>query len=707
MISPRHTILPISISLLTRIGLMLFILTSCDGTTTPPGMVDTPEEGTSSSANSAPTNSSNNTNSTSSSTANNPGDGFFTPLYTADTAQEPALKTLRNGFAYTYFGERVRERHAREDGEAFMRYRRFPRFYFEKRTFEMEIIDKTPSGDNEVIFNVTTDHPFEGDAVFTLRIFFSGRNTVADYFAGVLFTTVTDEYNDGRHHYRYTLREPLVANSPVSVKAGSPMEFEITINLNRTDGVGEDRGDANYYSRTWLLILGTPGTVAWDATGGYPVAGALAQASAPLPAIALSGGDTTLSADLSGEPMRSFQQMAQNMAPQNAQAFVEGRRLFHSSFITGEHSEQGNGVFENIKNLAGPNLIAPSCVSCHVNNGRSLPPTLGSVTQQLVFKVAEEDANGHAIPHRSYGTTLQTQSLTGQAEATINLTNFIDTEGTFADGTPYKLRKPEFTFNSAQPITLFSARTAPQLVGMGLLEAIDENTLAQQADPTDANGDGISGRLSLVNSAPNGTPQVGRFGWKAERASLQEQVANALHVDMGVSSSLFPTPQGLAEVDDNTLSNITAFLRTLGVPPRRDISHSDVIAGAAIFNAIGCTNCHLPSLQTGDNHPFAELRNQTIHPYTDLLLHDMGDGLASNLSTPNAHGREWRTKPLWGLGLTAAVGNGTASYLHDGRASTLSEAILWHGGEALAPRQTFTQMNLEQRNQLIAFLNSL
>ena len=704
MKSPHHSTETPSALFISKLGLAtLFILflASCGGVTTPPGMVDTPTSGTSSSAINVPASSANNSATSSLSNAS------FTPLYSADTPKQPALKTLNNGFAYTYFGERVRERHAREDGEAFMRYRRFPRFYFEKRTFEMEIIDKTPAGEGEVVFNVTTDHPFEGDAVFTLRIFFSGRNTVADYFAGVLFTTVTDEYNDGRYHYRYTLREPLVANSPVSVEAGSPMEFEITINLNRTDGVGEDRGDANYYSRTWLLMLGTPGTVAWDATGGYPVVDGLAQASAPLPASALSGGDTTLSADLSGEPMRSFQQMAQNIAPQHAQPFVEGRRLFHSSFITGEHSEQGNGTFEDIQNLAGPNLIAPSCVSCHVNNGRSLPPTLGPISQQLVVKVAEEDANGNPAAHSTYGTTLQTQSLTGQAEATISLSDFTHIEGTYADGTAYRLRKPQFTFNSGQPITQFSARTAPQLVGMGLLEAIDETTLAQQADPTDTNGDGISGRLSLVKGIADGTPRVGRFGWKAERASLEEQVANALSIDMGVSSTLLPDSQGMAEVDDKTLSKITTFLRTLGVPPRRDVSHSDVVAGATIFNAIGCTHCHLPTLQTGDNHPFAELRNQTIYPYTDLLLHDMGDGLASNLNTANAQGREWRTKPLWGLGLTAAVGNGEASYLHDGRASTLSEAILWHGGEALAPRQAFTQINLEQRNQLIAFLNSL
>lgn len=628
------------------------------------------------------------------------------PLYDKQTLLEPANAYFDNNYAITRFGERVRERHAREDGESFQRYRTFPRFYFEKRTFEMTITDKTPAGEGEVVFDVTTDHPFEGDSVFTLRVFFSGINTVADYYAGVLFETVTDEYADGRHHYRYVLRDAIVAHTPVSVSMGELLEFEITINLNRYDGVGEERGDANYYSRTWLLELGKPGLQSWDATGGFPTPQSLAQASAPLPISAMSGGATTLSANLSDEAQRSLGQMAQNIAPHHAQLFVEGRRLFHTHFTDGAHSEQGNGTHEAMAGLAGPSLITDACSDCHVGNGRSLMPSLGSVDHRLVFNVMQPDAQGQLMAHPTYGKILQTQHTAGDSEGQVSLEDFEVTQGEYADGESFTLKKPIFAVTASQPLTQLSPRLALPLVGMGLLEAIDETTILALADEDDLNNDGISGRpMWITDRQLPGQKRLGRFGWKAERASLAEQVSNALLEDMGVTTANTAV-NNAAELSPDDVNRLVVYLANLGVPPRRNTEAANVLAGENIFNAIGCAKCHQPQLQTGAYHPYAVLRQQTIYPYTDLLLHDMGEGLASG-DPDIAINREWRTKPLWGVGLTQDVANGNAGYLHDGRATTLEEAILWHGGEAQPMRDIFVQLEKNQRQQLIDFLQTL
>ena len=619
-------------------------------------------------------------------------------LFNATDHKQPKLNYSKDGIAFTYIGTRVRERHARES--QFRRYRSFPRFYFEKRTFSLELIDKTANGEPELVVHLISDHPFEGDAQVTGRYFFSGINTVADYFIGSLFETVTNEYSDGRYHYRHTLRDQRLV-------AGNFMEMEITVFLTRIDGVGQERGDANYYSRTWLLELGKPGVLPWQASQKLATSEAMATLSEPLPADALSGGQTTLSEDLSDEPFRSLQQMAMNLSPLNAQHFVEGRRLHHTNFQDGSHSEPGNPIFDKMAGKLGPDFINHSCVGCHGNNGRNEAIKPGEPIKQMVFKIAATDGDGKPGPHPLYGTSLQTQSLTGNPEAAISVAGYDTFKGQYDDGEAYELVSARFHIESEAELTLLSARSSPALLGLGLLEAISEERVMAWADAEDQDQDGISGRASIIRDPVDGHLRLGRFGWKADQISLRHQTASALFHDMGVSNPLIPGGNGEKELDDNDFMRLVTYLSTTGVPPRRKLEDPEVQAGERLFRQAQCAKCHLETVTTGDQHPFAELRLQTIKPYTDLLLHDMGESLASDWDSQAATRREWRTAPLWGIGLAEEVAGGKVGYLHDGRARTLAEAILWHGGEALPAQQAFKAMTKSQRQQLLAFLRSL
>jgi CxxC motif-containing protein (DUF1111 family) len=263
-----------------------------------------------------------------------------------------------------------------------------------------------------------------------------------------------------------------------------------------------------------------------------------------------------------------------------------------------------------------------------------------------------------------------------------------------------------------------------------LLEALDEATLLARSDADDANGDGISGRPQIVLDPVNGKKRLGRFGWKAGASSLLHQVASALNTDMGVMTSVFLEPdcgaeqtncgndQG-AELGDEHLAHLVKYVSLLGVRAQRSLDDADVVKGEALFRDVGCASCHVAELTTGEHHPFAELRAQTIHPYSDLLLHDMGPGPADSLGEKEASGAEWRTTPLWGIGLSACVTGGVEgpfqkqvcaphhSYLHDGRARTLEEAIRWHGGEGQASKEVFVALAAADQAALVRFLESL
>jgi CxxC motif-containing protein (DUF1111 family) len=299
----------------------------------------------------------------------------------------------------------------------------------------------------------------------------------------------------------------------------------------------------------------------------------------------------------------------------------------------------------------------------------------------------------------------------------------------FRDGTPAHLRRPtlqitQLGYGPMHPQTRASARIAPPMIGLGLLEAIPEAAILANADPDDSKGTGITGTPNWVWDDAQQKTVLGRFGWKASQPSINQQNAHALAGDMGLTSSLKTAddctpsqtacldapngqgPDGEPEVSDNILRLITFYTRNLGVPARRDVSGPQVLAGKNLFFKAGCQQCHTPQFTTAANAAEPELANQVIRPYTDLLLHDMGEGLADNLTEFKASGQQWRTPPLWGIGLTQTV-SGHTRFLHDGRARNLMEAVLWHGGEALPAQRQVLAFDAQQRAALLAFLNSL
>ena len=342
----------------------------------------------------------------------------------------------------------------------------------------------------------------------------------------------------------------------------------------------------------------------------------------------------------------------------------------------------------------------------------------------VLLSTTERDLNGY-LPDETYGGQFQAQAINGVSPEGNFVIEYAEISGTYADGTAYSLRQPVYRFDNLAYGDMdhdmtFSPRVAPQIIGLGLLEAISEETILALADPNDADGDGVSGRPNYVWDAYNNTTALGRFGWKANNPHLLQQAAGAYFNDMGITTSIFsdpscfnPTqicsssPDGNApEISDKELLATTFYTQTLSVPVQRNYDDPDVQYGAFIFEEAGCTSCHTANLTTGTHPTVPALSNQVIHPYTDLLLHDMGEDLADGRPHGLATGSEWRTPPLWGIGLFETVNDHTF-YLHDGRARNLSEAIIWHGGEAQASREYFLNLSADERAALLAFLESL
>lgn len=365
-----------------------------------------------------------------------------------------------------------------------------------------------------------------------------------------------------------------------------------------------------------------------------------------------------------------------------------------------------------------------SCINCHRNDGGGFP-SAGSATSGLLMRISQSgtDSHGGALAVDGYGTQLQDQAVFGyQPEANVQIT-FTESPFTYPDGSEASLRMPTYTLQNLYlgigvPYML-SPRLAPPVVGMGLLADIPDNTIESFVDEGDENGDGITGKINRVYDGYTGQISIGRFGLKANTSSLITQVATAYQQDMGITTYVHPdensfgqqqwpsaTNTGKPELPDSMLNATTFYVRTLAVPARRNVNDPDVQAGSILFNQINCSGCHRPTIMTGPDFTVPQLSGQRIHPYTDLLVHDMGDGLADNRPDFLATGKEWRTQPLWGLGLLQRT-TGTAFYLHDGRARTIEEAILWHDGEAAKSKQAFTQLTRDQRAQLMKFLNSL
>jgi CxxC motif-containing protein (DUF1111 family) len=370
----------------------------------------------------------------------------------------------------------------------------------------------------------------------------------------------------------------------------------------------------------------------------------------------------------------------------------------------------------------GPRFENVGCSQCHAGNGRGTPPAPGESFFSMLFRmsVPGSDAHGGPAPVPGYGTQLELVALSGLTPMARMSVQYADSIDRFADGAPDTLHVPRYTMDAPYlPLpagVMYSPRAAPPSFGLGLLEAVAAPTIEALATAPASVAAGVAGHPNYVWDPTSSRIVLGRFGVKANTGSLLEQVAAALNADMGITSSVFPNETcddpvpGCAthppEASDSLLAVLAAYVRTLAVPARRNSSAADVEHGQTLFASAGCSLCHVPTLQTGTVAADPELSDQRIHPYTDLLLHDMGPGLADGRPDYLATGSEWRTPPLWGIGLTATV-NGHTTFLHDGRARSLLEAIMWHGGQGAAARERVRVMSKSDRDALIAFLMSL
>jgi CxxC motif-containing protein (DUF1111 family) len=468
------------------------------------------------------------------------------------------------------------------------------------------------------------------------------------------------------------------------LKQGDLLEFEfgIFITGNNAADANPIEGRNSYYTDTFRYRVGEGGLTAYNAD----TSGTLGPDES-----AWLAGNTTVPW-IYAEPELYFSQLALNMQPEHVQAFLRGRRLFHTDFGSGAHSEEGNPVFSEQKGKLGPLTSASGCVGCHLRDGRGALPAPGGELTTLAVKLYAPAELGNQL-QREEGRAL--------------LARFEQHDVELGDGSKISLRKPVFAFEgeSVAPDQIkASVRVARQIPGMGLLEAIPEETILSRADDEDCDGDGISGRAQMVMDPESGGMRLGRFGWKAEKTSVAHQVADALDADMGVTTPLLPGKDGKVELAQSDFDDLVTYARMLSLPARRDADDPQVQHGEELFTQIGCPRCHVPDTTTGNAHPFVELREQHIHPYSDLLVHDMGPGLADGSGTAQAS--EWRTAPLWGTGMVEMV-SGHTGFLHDGRAQDPIEAVLWHGGEATFAQVAVTQLNGEDRAALLAFLRSL
>jgi CxxC motif-containing protein (DUF1111 family) len=417
----------------------------------------------------------------------------------------------------------------------------------------------------------------------------------------------------------------------------------------------------------------------------------------------------------------AFSLQTPNSPKEHQRPFSFGNRLFNTNWVEAPGSVK---AFDGL----GPMFNRVSCSGCHTRDGRGRPPenNQGPMNSMLLrISIPGVGENGGVMPHPAYGDQVSERAILHVAPEGRAEISYTEVPGTYGDGEVFSLRKPSYSISDLKYGELgndimISPRVAPAMIGLGLLQSVPDETLLALADPDDADGDGISGRPNEVWDSVGKKKVLGRFGWKANQPNLRQQNAGAAVGDIGIATSLASgqnctTAQldcanaangGAPEMSDEFLEKLTLYTMTIAVPAQRNASDPTVEHGERLFRAMGCVSCHMPTLQTKSVENFLELTNQTFHPFTDLLLHDMGDGLADNRPDFEATGQEWRTPPLWGLGLIPIV-NKHHLLLHDGRARGVVEAILWHGGEAEKSREAFRNADKPERDALIAFLNSL
>ncbi|MEO8772118.1 MAG: di-heme oxidoredictase family protein [Ferruginibacter sp.] len=424
----------------------------------------------------------------------------------------------------------------------------------------------------------------------------------------------------------------------------------------------------------------------------------------------LSGGGLATVFD---ESNRAFGHEIEGMNENDHHAHEVGDAGVENSFVTAPAP---------INSGLGPVFSNVSCVSCHHNDGKG-NPTAGFVNSSLLIRLSipGSDLHGGPLSVPGYGGQLQDLAIFGQQpEAKVNI-SYTESIVTFPDGETVSLRNPTYTLsNPYAPLPgdyMMSPRMAPPFFGLGLLQNISEASILANVDENDANGDGISGKANYVWDPYLNTRMIGKFGLKANTATILTQVAAAYQQDMGVTSYVFPKESSFGqpqydgqhddpEIPDSVLNGAAFYIKTLAVPARRSVTDAVALQGEQIFKQINCANCHIPTMQTAVDVSLKQISNQRIHPYTDLLLHDMGIGLADNRPDYLATGTEWKTPALWGIGLFEKT-NGIPFYLHDGRARTIEEAIVWHSGEAEASKNKFILLSTADRKALIKFIKSL
>nr|WP_246047806.1 di-heme oxidoredictase family protein [Leptospira ilyithenensis] len=427
----------------------------------------------------------------------------------------------------------------------------------------------------------------------------------------------------------------------------------------------------------------------------------------------LSAGKTMTSMEL-GE--RAFLQFGPNSKLSVISEFTIGQSVFDVPWTPGVSASLPD------RDGLGPIFHRDSCLGCHEKNGRTFDPDGTRLISSLVrLGVGSGGNNAEA----NYGNQLQPNGVGGvSAEGNVIL-GYDTIVGNFGDGTGYTLRSPKIVFSGLNYGGLASdlktsVRMTQQVIGLGLLESVSEDTILGFADPNDKDKNGISGRPNYIKDLSGSGKSLGRFGWKANAPSLKRQNSAAFLGDLGITNPMFPsqnctstqtqcnsaTNGGSLEVSEAKVVAITKYMQLVAVPIRRKAYYGNILEGKRMFHWAGCANCHVPKMKTAPTASFQQLASQTIRPFTDLLLHDMGEGLADGKEDGEANGNEWRTAPLWGIGLLETV-HGEARYLHDGRARTLMEAILWHGGEAEKSKNFVKNLNQDLRDYLIEYLESL
>ena len=437
------------------------------------------------------------------------------------------------------------------------------------------------------------------------------------------------------------------------------------------------------------------------------------------------------------EPNAIFMQPVDGLDADELATFRSGETMFRTSWVVFPALQVANWDIVRPPPMMGwglgPTYIANACMACHVQagSGKTIDKPGAGVFQQLLrISIPGTNPHGGPNPHPVYGDQLQVFDVISgdrrqvrQGEADV----FVDWQPesvTLADGSRVELRRPQLriaslSFGPLGPEVMTSLRNTPAIFGLGYLESVSEEDILALAKLQQAQG--LNGRPNYVRDDVNDKTSLGRFGWKANQPGVRQQVAAAFLGDMGITSSLY-TQQNCprAQVDCRAMppgdyrpelrardfDAISFWAQALEAPEPRQPARADVQRGAQLFAIARCALCHVPDMKTSKQAPFPALANRSFHPYTDLLLHDMGEALADGRPDFRAGPRDWRTPPLWGIGLRHQV-NGSTNLLHDGRARNVTEAILWHGGEAQDSRDRFAGFSREERDALLAFINAI